>query len=403
MGGHAVQHRAVAVEGPGPVHSAHVGAPEVVPHDAAGLLVHLPPLGGRVDEVAYPAEVDGDVGVAVVVVRGAPVAGDHLQAVVRPEEDALAVAADLEVVGVGGQMLHAALDQVVALQVGLGVGVLRGGAGGAEFTGDGVAQPEHAVLGGAQVGVAGGLDGERHDPVGEPFEVDPGGRGALAVGRLVLVRRVDGPPVPLRSERRGRGRGQRDQVRAGTGHEGQVEDVLVIDRVEGAGGEEGEVLAVLGERRRVVLEAQRRGLGDGQVRGVGQPQLAERARSGVRPGQPGRVRGEDQSRGVAVGAAVDLADLAGLPLDEQHAPVVRGDGGPAAVGGHREAQNTAELPGGEPARGGARGEPGRGGELQRVVTLGVGHPHRPLLPLHAEGAGLSGPYAGFGGQGAGGS
>ncbi|MEU8559114.1 hypothetical protein AB0C80_34830, partial [Streptomyces anthocyanicus] len=53
--------------------------------------------------------------------------------------------------------------------------------------------------------------------------------------------RHDGPQLR-------RGTAERGQDAPGAGlDEGQVEDVLVVDRVEGAGGEEGEVLAVQGE------------------------------------------------------------------------------------------------------------------------------------------------------------
>ncbi|GDY74035.1 hypothetical protein SAV31267_035200 [Streptomyces avermitilis] len=81
---------------------------------------------------------------------------------------------------------------------------------------------------------------------------------------------------------------------------------------------------------------------------------------------------------------------------------MRGDGGPAAVGGHREPDDTAELPGGEPARDGAGRGTGRRGELQGVLALGVRHPHHVLLAVHAEGARQPGAYAVFGGEGAGG-
>lgn len=401
MGGDAVQDRAVAVEDAVPVDTAHVRAPEVVPHDAAGLLVHLPPLGRGVDGLPDAAEVDRDVRVAVVVARGTAVARYDLQPAVGPQQDPLAVAADGEVVGVGGEVFEALLGEVVALEVGLGVGIVRGGPGGAEDALDGVAQPQHAVLGRAQVGVASGLHREGHDPVGEAFEVDPGGRGALAVGGLVLVGGLEGPAVALRAEGGRGGRGQGDQVRAVADHERQVEDVLVVDRVEGAVGQEGQVLAVEGEGRGVVLEAQRGRLGDRQVGGVGEAELAQRLEAGVRPGEPGRVGREGQSPYVAVLAAVDLADLAGLPLDEQHAAVVRGDRGPAAVGGHGEPEDPAQAARGEAARGGAGGESGGGRELQGVVALRVRHPDDPLLALGAEGARQPRPDAGFVGERAG--
>ncbi|CAM5676077.1 hypothetical protein SFUMM280S_07515 [Streptomyces fumanus] len=100
-------------------------------------------------------------------------------------------------------------------------------------------------------------------------------------------------------------------------------------------------------------------------------------------------------------AAVDLADLAGLPFDQQHPAVVGGDGGPAAVGGHGQAEDPAEPSGGQAARGGAGRQSGGGRELQGVLALGVGDPDRPLLAVGAEGARQPGPDAGLRGEGAG--
>lgn len=215
VGGDAVQDGPVAVQDAVPVDAVHVGPPVVVAHDAAGLVEHLPPLGGRFDGLPDPAQVDGDVGVAVLVAGGPPVAGDDLEPAVGPQQHPLAVAADLEVVGVAAEVLDALLGEVVALQLGVRVGVLRVGAGGAEDAGERVAQPQDAVLGGAQPGVAGGLDREGHDAVGEALDVDPGGGGALAVGGLLAVRGLEGTAVALRAEGRGGGRGEGDQVGPG--------------------------------------------------------------------------------------------------------------------------------------------------------------------------------------------
>ena len=53
-----------------------------------------------------------------------------------------------------------------------------------------------------------------------------------------------GRPCRCGPNGRGGGGGERDQVRAAGADEGQVEDVRVVDRVEGPLGEEGQVLAV---------------------------------------------------------------------------------------------------------------------------------------------------------------
>ncbi len=290
VGGEPLDDRAVAVQDGLPVDAAEVGAPEVVPHQAPGLVEHLPPLGGRVDEVVDPAEVHGDL----VVAGGPPVARHHPEPPAAPHRQPLAVAADRVGVDVLAQGVQPQLGQVVALQVALGPGVVGGGPRRAEHALDRVPQPQHAVLRGAQRGVPGCLHREGHDPVGEALGVDPGGGGALALRRLVLVGRVHRASVPLRAERGRRGGGEGDQVGAVGSDEGQVEGVLVVDRVEGARRQEGEVLAVGGEGGREVPEPQRGRLDHRQVGGVRQLQLGEFADARVGPGQPGGVGREDE-------------------------------------------------------------------------------------------------------------
>ena len=68
--------RPVAVEHGVPVDARHVGDPEVVAHEPAGLVEHLAPLGGRVDRDDDPAQVDGVlVGARVDRLVGGRVAG----------------------------------------------------------------------------------------------------------------------------------------------------------------------------------------------------------------------------------------------------------------------------------------------------------------------------------------
>ena len=156
--------------------------------------------------------------------------------------------------------------------------------------------------------------------------------------------------------------------------------------------------AVERERGLVVVEPQRSRLDDRQVAGVRELEMAQRGGPRVRPGEPAGVRREGEPGGLAVLAAVDLAHLARLAFDEQDAPVVRGDGGPAAVGRDGEAQNAAELPRRQPARCGRGREAGRRRELERVLALRVGHPDDMLLAVHAEGPRRPGPYAGLLGE-----
>lgn len=59
-------------------------------------------------------------------------------------------------------------------------------------------------------------------------------------------------------------------------------------------------------------------------------------------------------------AAVHLVDLAAVPLDDEHAAVVRGDREPAAVGGGGEVQYAADPAGRQAAGHGARRGAGGG-------------------------------------------
>ena len=61
-----------------PVHAGHVRAPEVVAHQPAGLVVHLPPLGGRVDRDRACRRVSISNSSAVALLGGAldPVRSD---------------------------------------------------------------------------------------------------------------------------------------------------------------------------------------------------------------------------------------------------------------------------------------------------------------------------------------
>ena len=114
---------------------------------------------------------------------------------------------------------------------------------------------------------------DRHDPVDQPVDVDHhlrrrlllrvlvrlrevlgalrgrvvGVGGAQVVGLLVGVR--GGATVGARAERRRRAGGQRDEERPPGRREREVERMLVVDRVEAAPRQEGQVAAVGGEGR----------------------------------------------------------------------------------------------------------------------------------------------------------
>ncbi len=395
-----VDQRAVAVEHALPVDAAHVGAPEVVAHEPTGLGVGLAPLGGAVHDHPDAGQVDVD-GVGRVVVGVDLAVGRH-EPQRRPVGDhhPLAVAGHRVGVHALREDLGLELGQVEPLQH----RARRPGVGAcqvvAEHADERAAQPQQVPLGRGEARVPGGGDRDRDDPVRQALQVHDGDR-VLVVGVLRLVRRVvvaDRAAQPVGVERRRRGRGQRQQVRAAAGRERHVEHVRVVHRVEAAHRQERQVAAVLGERGREVGEPQRRHVHSGQVRGVGHPDVLQRPRAGVRPRDPVRVRRERQVADQRVRPVHDLADLTGLDVDQQQPAVVGGDRDAAAVRRDQQLVHAAEQAVGDAAGRVARFDAADRRELQAVLALGVGHPHD--LAALADHPRQPGAHTGLLGQGA---
>lgn len=138
----------------------------------------------------------------------------------------------------------------------------------------------------------------------------------------------------------------------------------VVHRVEAPPGQEGQIAAVPGEDRILVLEAP---VGDVDDRTVGDPghldlpQGAADAR--MRPGQPRAVRRERQVPHRPVGGADQLRHLSGpgafgpggvrgllRGVEQQQPPVVRGDRDPLALRVRHQLMDAAQLAGGQPPR-----------------------------------------------------
>ena len=168
--------------------------------------------------------------------------------------------------------------------------------------------------------------------------------------------------------------------------------MLVVHRVEGAGGEEREVAPVQGEHRLGVGEAQRRRVVHHAVGRSRELDLGQVVPVGVRPRQPRRVRGEDQALDGAVLCGGQLARRAAGRVDQQQAPVVGGDRDARAVGGGGQPDHPAQLSGGHAAA--ARAVPV--GHDEAVLAAGVVDPHH----LRAQQARQPGADPGAGGQGA---
>jgi len=421
-GGDRVDQRPVTVQRAGPVEAVEVRAPEEVPHPPAGLGVLLRPLRARVDVRAGPAQVHRQASVAVPgavlrVRRGRAVGREDQQIVSGPDDQAPAVPADPDGLDVRGELDDFPVVERPPLQDRLGGRVGDRCAVVAEHPGAAGPQPDDAAVDRCQTGQTAGLDRERTDAVGRARGVDGGARGrrrrasspgGRVHGRGDVGRRNDqllgaGPRFRVaalagRVEQRRGGRRQRRQVGPAAAGEVHVEHDGVVGGVQAADGQEREVQAVGGERRLGVGEPQRGDLDRFADRGapgqLDEPDLGQRLRTGVRPGQPPGIWGEREAGDVALGRAGDLADRAGRRVQREHAAVVNGDREHRSVRGRDELEHRAQRPLGEPiggaGRNGRAGRTGRvgrarrrdgadtdGRDLDRVLTAGVGDPGDP--------------------------
>lgn len=183
----------------------------------------------------------------------------------------------------------------------------------------------------------------------------------------------------------------------------------VVDRVEAAPGEEGQIAPVAREDGVLVLEAAVGDVDDDGGAGpldAGELDLAQRAPDAwVRPGQPGAVRRERQIADRTVDGADQLGGFAGgrllVGVQQEQPAVVRGDRQAFAVRVGDQLLDPADQAGGEPARCAVAAGPRQGGDLDRVLALRVGD----VRDLATAAEHLRQPYAHTGGvrDGAGGA
>ena len=247
-----VEQRPVAVQHRVPVHVGQAGVPEVAAHQPPRFGEGVLPQRDRVGLEPGPGQVDGDPLGRVVVLLVLGRQDPQLVAVLDHQPGA--VAADVEPVELAGQFGDFALAQVEPFQDRTRRVVIGAGGPLAEHPGHRLAQPGEPALHGSQPRVPGLDHGDGHHAAGDTFGVDRhlGSFGGIVLvfvliqlGRILAER----PATRQRAERRWRLRGQRDQVGAAAERERQVEGLLVVDGIEAAPGDEGEVEAVEGEDR----------------------------------------------------------------------------------------------------------------------------------------------------------
>ncbi len=234
--------------------------------------VGVPPQRGRVGQEPGPGQVDLHR-VAAVLVRLA-LRRDHPQLAAVPDDQPLAVPADLEPVQPGDQLGGLAPAEVEALQDRPGLAAVRHRGALAEHPDDRLPEPGQPARDRAQRGVARLRDRHAEHPPGQPGQVHHDRRRgrppcrrlvpAASAVRLPAVRLPAPPASSLPSGLSAPSPGGRpavsgangDGVSAASGtrygprpvRERQVEEVRVIHRVEDPRGQEGQVLAVPGER-----------------------------------------------------------------------------------------------------------------------------------------------------------
>ena len=402
-----------------PVHAVHVRAPVLLGHDPVVVPEHAAPLPDRVDGQAQALRVDHDAG--GVLVLGLAGRGDLHPLLALPDHQGLAVAGDGQVGDVLGEDGELAVRERPVLQGRRGSLALDARPRGAQHPLLGVAEPDEAAGHGGEMRVVAGDDGEGHQARLDLLEVDAGGRravrvlrpgggvrgrgaggglgrgarrraggrarrgprsraarrtvaGALvrgaggAVGRRLLRRGA--PAVGVRAEGVGGGALERQQEGPLGVDEPEVEDHVVVDRLEGAQAQQRQVLAVGAERGGGVLELPGGESAAGRLLGLGVRDHQARELPGVRlgPHQPAAVRRPGQVADLAAAAAADLAH------------VVQARRRDRAVG--------VGLPAGVPARRGVRSLPVR--LLGGVLETAQGHQAHHVVVADDRDAGAVG-------------
>ena len=160
----------------------------MVAHQSTRFLVHLAPLGARLDDDAQAGEVDGDdiVGFLRLLRRHFAIGRDDAEIVLVDDDEAIAVARRDEPVDGVNEFLGAPRRQVEALESrarsilveALEVVTQRAGERGEE--------PREATGDRPQRGVAGCRYGERNDSLVESVDVDVDVGGAQLGGAGIL-------------------------------------------------------------------------------------------------------------------------------------------------------------------------------------------------------------------------
>ncbi len=222
------------------------GGPEVVAHQPAGLVVHLPPHRGRVDLAAQPAQVDLDHRVPVAFGVGLdPAVGRHdPQRIAVADQQPAAVAGDVVAVQLARPASPSGASRSPSAAASAGCARRRPVAWSSPSRpACGVSSQTRPPRTARRPRGPGGRDRHRDHPLVDRLRVHQhrlrrrvGAAAVTATAAAAALTVVGGRPTGrLGVERGRRGRAERHQVRPGAAEEGQVEDPVVVDRVEACG------------------------------------------------------------------------------------------------------------------------------------------------------------------------
>ncbi len=169
---HPIQQRQIALVDRQPVDARHIGGPELIALEAPGLAIHLLPFSAGLNRDPDTLEVDPAASTAWrAIILGLLASLEHPQAVSGLVDQRAGILRDRKDRHAVDQRLDAALGQVIDLD--LALRAIVAGLLTAKRALDRERREQHLTLDAAHPPVATLGHREGHQPVGDPFEIDP--------------------------------------------------------------------------------------------------------------------------------------------------------------------------------------------------------------------------------------